>query len=52
MNLAVQLTFLILAGIGVSLSARKGQLKVIAPMILPMIYSMAISFPILSPGYI
>jgi 4-amino-4-deoxy-L-arabinose transferase-like glycosyltransferase len=48
LNLAVQLPFLILAGIGISLSARNGQLKVIAPMILLIVYSMAISVPILA----
>lgn len=48
LNLAVQLPFLILAGIGISLSARNAQLKVIAPMILLIVYSMAISVPILA----
>jgi 4-amino-4-deoxy-L-arabinose transferase-like glycosyltransferase len=48
LNLAVQLPFLILAGIGIFLSVRNGQLKVVAPMILLIVYSMAISAPILA----
>lgn len=47
-NLAVQLPLLILAGIGIALSARNNQLKVVAPMILLIVYSMAISVPILA----
>jgi 4-amino-4-deoxy-L-arabinose transferase-like glycosyltransferase len=48
MNMAVQLPLLILAGVGVVSSARNGQLRVIAPMILLIVYSMAVSAPILA----
>jgi len=48
MNITVQFPLLILAGIGVALSARDGQLKVVAPMILLIVYSMVISAPILA----
>jgi hypothetical protein len=48
MNMAVELPLLILAGIGIALSARNGHLKVIAPMILMIVYSMAVSAPIIA----
>ena len=48
MNLAVQLPFLILAAIGIVWFARTNRLKVVAPMILLILYSEAVCAPILA----
>ena len=48
MNSAVQLPLLILAATGILLSVKSGQLKIIAPMVLLIAYSMAVSLPILA----
>jgi len=48
MNSAVQLPLLLLGATGVLLSVKSGQLKIIAPMVLLIAYSMAVSLPILA----
>jgi CHASE2 domain-containing sensor protein len=48
MNIAVQLPLLILAVMGIVLSVRNKQLKIIAPVILLIVYSIAICLPILA----
>jgi len=48
MNLVVQLPFLILATMGIVLSARNNQVKQIAPMLVLIIYLVAISVPIIA----
>jgi 4-amino-4-deoxy-L-arabinose transferase-like glycosyltransferase len=48
MNSAVQLPLLMLAAMGIVLSVKSGQLKSIAPMVLLIAYSMAVSLPILA----
>jgi 4-amino-4-deoxy-L-arabinose transferase-like glycosyltransferase len=48
MNCAVQLPVLILAVTGILLSVKSGRLKIIAPMMLLIAYSIAVSLPILA----
>ena len=48
MNFAVQLPLLVLGVMGILLSVRSGQLKIIAPMMLLIAYSIAVCLPILA----
>ena len=48
MNFIVQLPLLILGATGIFLSMRRGQLKIIAPILLLVAYCMAVSLPILA----
>ena len=48
MNFVIQLPLLILAIVGILLSVRSGQLRIVSPMVLLIAYSIAVTLPILA----